>query len=67
MHVAIDDASRLAYTGLLADEREESAVAFTGRAVDWFARHGAPVERHDRQRLGLQEPRLPRPAGRARH
>ena len=45
MHVAIDDASRLAYTELLSDERKESAVAFTAHAIDWFARHGVTVER----------------------
>ena len=45
LHVAIDDASRLAYTELLPNERKESAVAFTGRAVDWFTRHGVTVER----------------------
>jgi hypothetical protein len=45
VHVAVDDASRLAYTELLADERKESAVAFTTRAIDWFARHGVSVER----------------------
>jgi len=45
LHVAIDDASRLAYTELLPDERKQSAVAFTARAIDWFARHGVKVER----------------------
>ena len=45
VHVAIDDASRLAYTELLPNERKESAVAFTARAIDWFARHGVAVER----------------------
>jgi len=45
VHVAVDDASRLAYTELLPTERKESAVAFTARAIDWFARHGASVER----------------------
>jgi len=45
VHVAVDDASRLAYTEMLPDERKESAVGFTTRAIDWFARHGAPVER----------------------
>jgi transposase InsO family protein len=45
VHVAIHDASRLAYTELLSDERKESAVAFTARAIDWFARHGVTVER----------------------
>ena len=43
VHVAVDDASRLAYTELLANERADSAVAFTARAVDWFARHGVTV------------------------
>jgi transposase InsO family protein len=45
IHVAVDDASRLAYTELLPTERKESAVAFTARAIDWFAKHGASVER----------------------
>jgi transposase InsO family protein len=45
VHVAVDDASRLAYTELLPDERKESAVAFTTRAIDWFTRHGVMVER----------------------
>jgi transposase-like protein len=40
LHVAIDDASRLAYTELLADERKHSAVAFLGRARAWFASLG---------------------------
>jgi transposase InsO family protein len=44
LHVCIDDASRLAYTELLPDEKKESAVAFLGRALDWFARHGISVE-----------------------
>lgn len=45
LHVAVDDASRLAYTELLPNERKESAVAFTANAVDWFARQGVTVER----------------------
>ncbi len=45
LHVCIDDASRLAYTELLPDEKKESAIAFLGRALDWFARHGVAVER----------------------
>ena len=45
LHVAIDDASRLAYTELLPDERKHSAVAFLGRALAWFASHGVTVER----------------------
>jgi hypothetical protein len=38
VHVAIDDASRLAYAELLSDERKESAVASASRAIDWLAR-----------------------------
>ena len=45
LHVAVDDASRLAYTELLPDERKESAVAFLDRARFWFGRHGVKVER----------------------
>lgn len=45
VHVAVDDASRLAYTELLADERKESAIGFTARAIAWFERHGAKTER----------------------
>jgi transposase InsO family protein len=45
VHVCIDDASRLAYSEVLSDERKTSAVPFLERAVAWFARHGVTVER----------------------
>jgi transposase InsO family protein len=45
LHVAVDDASRLAYTQILPDERKASAIAFLKRALAWFARHGITVER----------------------
>jgi transposase InsO family protein len=45
LHVAVDDASRLAYTEILADERKASAIAFLERALAWFTRHGVTVER----------------------
>lgn len=45
LHVAIDDASRIAYTELLPDERKQSAVAFLQRALAWFASLGVAVER----------------------
>jgi transposase InsO family protein len=45
LHVAVDDASRLAYTELLPDERQESACAFLARALAFFAAHGVSVER----------------------
>ena len=45
LHVAVDDASRLAYTEILPDERKPRAIAFLERALVWFARHGVTVER----------------------
>ncbi len=45
LHVCVDDASRLAYTEILPDERKASAVAFLERALAWFAGLGVTVER----------------------
>ena len=45
MHIAIDDATRLAYVEVLADERAVTAVAFFRRALRFFARYGIKVER----------------------
>ena len=45
LHVAIDDASRMAYSEILPNERAESAIAFTRRALDWFEGFGVAVER----------------------
>ena len=45
VHIAVDDATRLAYAEVLADEAATSAVAFLTRAVAFFARHGMTVER----------------------
>ncbi|QFT83110.1 IS2 transposase TnpB (plasmid) [Roseovarius sp. THAF27] len=45
VHVAVDDATRLAYVEVLPDERKESATAFLGRARAWFAARGIKVER----------------------
>jgi transposase InsO family protein len=45
LHVAIDDASRLAYTEILPDEKTTSATAFLARALAFFARHGVTAER----------------------
>jgi transposase InsO family protein len=45
LHVAIDDASRLAYTEILPDERKETATGFLIRALCWFERHGVTVAR----------------------
>ena len=44
VHVAIDDATRLAYAEVLPDEKATTAIAFLGRAVEFFARYGMTVE-----------------------
>jgi transposase InsO family protein len=45
VHVAVDDASRLAYTEILSSEGQQDATAFLARALAFFARHGVTVER----------------------
>ena len=45
LHVAIDDASRLAYTEVLADEKQETTCGFARRAVAWFGRNGISIQR----------------------
>jgi transposase InsO family protein len=45
VHVAVDDATRLAYVEVLADEQARTAIAFLGRAVAFYARHGVSVQR----------------------
>jgi transposase InsO family protein/transposase len=44
VHIAIDDATRLAYAEVLPDEKATTAVAFLRRAVAFFARYGMTVE-----------------------
>ena len=43
VHIAIDDASRLAYAEVLADEQATTAIAFLHRAVAFYKRHGLTV------------------------
>ena len=45
VHVAVDGATRLAYTEVLPDERKETACGFLRRAVAWFHANGIRVER----------------------
>jgi transposase InsO family protein len=45
VHVAIDDATRLAYVEVLADEKAVTAVGFLRRALAHFATFGIRVER----------------------
>jgi len=45
VHVCIDDASRIAFVQVMADQRKERAVAFLEAAVAYFANLGVRVER----------------------
>ena len=45
VHVCIDDATRLAYVEVLADEKAITAVGFLRRAVSHFASYGITVQR----------------------
>jgi transposase InsO family protein len=45
VHVCVDDATRLAYVEVLADEKAVTAVGFLKRAVAHYKAHGIRVER----------------------
>ena len=45
IHIAIDDATRLAYAEVLPDETGATAAAFLRRAVAFYARYGIHVQR----------------------
>jgi transposase InsO family protein/transposase-like protein len=45
VHVCVDDATRLAYVEVLADETGRTAVGFLRRATAFYASHGITVER----------------------
>jgi transposase InsO family protein len=45
LYAAIDDATRLAYTEYLRDERSETAAGFLNRAIGFFASHGIVTQR----------------------
>ena len=45
VHVAIDDASRIAFSQILPDERKESAVAFLKAAIAYYQSLGVTVAR----------------------
>jgi len=45
VHVCIDDASRIAFSRVMKDERKESAIAFLEAAVAYYASLGVKVER----------------------
>jgi hypothetical protein len=45
VHVAVDDATRLSYVEVLADEKEPTPVGFLSRAVAWFNGQGIECRR----------------------
>ena len=45
VHVCIDDASRVAFVEVMADQRKESAVTFLKAAVAYYAKLGIRIER----------------------
>jgi transposase InsO family protein len=45
VHVAIDDATRLAYVEVLADEQATTAIGFLRRALAFYRRHHITVQR----------------------
>lgn len=44
VHIAIDDATRLAYAEVLPDEKATTAIAFLRRALAFYERHGMQVQ-----------------------
>jgi transposase InsO family protein len=44
VHVAIDDASRLAYAEVLPNERSPSSTGFLRRSVAWFQSRGVKIQ-----------------------
>ena len=44
VHVCVDDATRLAYVEVLADEKAKTAIGFLRRALAFYATHGIRVE-----------------------
>jgi len=45
VHVCIDDASRIAFSRVMKDERKESAVVFLKAAIAYYASLGVKIER----------------------
>ena len=45
LHVAVDDATRVAYVEVLAAEDAPTCAAFLGRALRWYRRRGLQVRR----------------------
>jgi transposase InsO family protein len=45
VHIAIDDATRLAYAEVLPDQQRRTVIGFLRRAIRFYARHGITVQR----------------------
>lgn len=45
VHVAVDDASRLAYVEVLADEQTSTVIGFLSRTIAWFNGQGIDCRR----------------------
>jgi transposase len=45
VHVCVDDATRLAYAEVLADQKSVTAIAFLRRAIAFYTAHGIHVQR----------------------
>ena len=45
LHMAVDDATRLAYVEVLADEQKPTVIGFLSRAVTWFNGQGVECRR----------------------
>ena len=45
VHVAVDDATRLAYVEVLADEQKPTVIGFLSRAIAWFNGQGIECRR----------------------
>jgi transposase InsO family protein len=44
VHVCVDDATRMAYVEVLADEKATTCISFLRRAIQFYAAHGIAVE-----------------------
>ena len=54
VHVAVDDATRLAYVEVLADEKAITAIGFLRRAVALLRRHGITRRAADHRRMKVK-------------
>lgn len=45
VHVCVDDASRIAFSQVMPDEKKQSAIAFLNAALDYYASLGVSVSR----------------------